>query len=239
MAVAEVWQHPKTCVDHTPAAALSAGDVVVIGNLVGVAKLDVAASALGSLGIDGAYYLAKEDSAGPVFRVGEDVYFDRVNELAVHKSAATISDVYFGTCLEAAATGAAQVLVELKQLPVPSCMQDKVWEAVDLTSASKTLDIQDVGKVFNVTGSATYVVTLPSIAAGLEYVIRAAGDGVRVAVDPAAADKIMGADIAGVDNKDRILTAATAKEGDYLHLAYGSADGWMILAMKGIWAAEA
>ena len=61
----------------------------------------------------------------------------------------------------------------------------------------------------NVTvGHATNVVTLPATAAGLQYVIRCGASGQRVAVSPAAADKIMGADLAGVDDKDRILAAA-------------------------------
>lgn len=60
-----------------------------------------------------------------------------------------------------------------------------------------------------------------------------------MAVSPAAADKIMGADLAGVDNKDRHNTKATAKRLDYIDLAYGSADGWLVNAERGIWAAEA
>ena len=42
-------------VDHTPAAALAAGEVVVIGSLVGVAPVAVAANALGALAVEGVY----------------------------------------------------------------------------------------------------------------------------------------------------------------------------------------
>jgi len=41
--------------DYTPAAAVAAGDVVVIGSLVGVAPVAIAASARGSLAIDGVW----------------------------------------------------------------------------------------------------------------------------------------------------------------------------------------
>ena len=41
--------------DHTPAAAVGAGDVVVIGSLVAVAPRPIAANALGSLAIEGVW----------------------------------------------------------------------------------------------------------------------------------------------------------------------------------------
>jgi predicted RecA/RadA family phage recombinase len=41
--------------DHTPASAVAAGDVVVIGSLVAVAPRAIAANALGALAVDGVY----------------------------------------------------------------------------------------------------------------------------------------------------------------------------------------
>ena len=41
--------------DHTPASAVAAGEVVVIGSLVGVAPRAIAANALGSLAIEGVW----------------------------------------------------------------------------------------------------------------------------------------------------------------------------------------
>lgn len=41
--------------DHTPAAAVAAGEVVVIGSLIGVAPRPIAANALGSLAVKGVY----------------------------------------------------------------------------------------------------------------------------------------------------------------------------------------
>lgn len=43
--------------DHTPAAAVAAGDVVVIGSLVAVAPRPIAANTLGSLAVEGVYSL--------------------------------------------------------------------------------------------------------------------------------------------------------------------------------------
>lgn len=42
-------------VDYTPAAAVSAGDVVVIGSLVGVAPVAIAANELGALAVEGVF----------------------------------------------------------------------------------------------------------------------------------------------------------------------------------------
>lgn len=41
--------------DYTPASAVAAGDVVVIGTLVGVAPRPIAANALGSLAVEGVF----------------------------------------------------------------------------------------------------------------------------------------------------------------------------------------
>ena len=113
-------------------------------------------------------------------------------------------------------------------------------ETFEDVADNKTLDAEDVGKVINVTADAK-TITLPAVSAGLEYVIRNGGASgtVEVTVSPNAVDKIMGADLAGVDDKDRINTKATAIIGDYIHLIYGGATGWMVVAERGTWAAEA
>jgi len=45
-------------INHTPGSAVTAGDVLVIENLVAVADVDIAASALGAVAIDGNYEVA-------------------------------------------------------------------------------------------------------------------------------------------------------------------------------------
>ena len=107
-------------------------------------------------------------------------------------------------------------------------------------SANKTLDAEDVGKIMEVDTDAV-VVTLPSTAVGLFFTIRnIAADGVaKVSIDPAAADKIMGPDIAGVDNKDLINTKATAIKGDYVVIIGDGSLGWYVVDINGTGAAEA
>lgn len=49
------YVHDGKLLDHTPGSAVAAGDVVVIGSLVGVAPRPIAANALGSLAVDGVF----------------------------------------------------------------------------------------------------------------------------------------------------------------------------------------
>lgn len=110
----------------------------------------------------------------------------------------------------------------------------------ETVSANKTLDAEDVGKWMEVNTDAV-VITLPATAAGLVFRIRNVGaDGaVGINVSPQALDKIMGPDIAGVDNKDLINTKATAKKGDYVILIADGVNGYFVLDINGTWAAEA
>lgn len=59
-------------------SAVSSGDVVVIGSngdaLVGIALVDIAGSATGSVAIEGVFEIAKVDAA--VIAIGEDVLWD-------------------------------------------------------------------------------------------------------------------------------------------------------------------
>jgi predicted RecA/RadA family phage recombinase len=43
--------------DHTPASAVAAGGVVVLGSLIGVAPRPIAANALGSVAVEGVFAL--------------------------------------------------------------------------------------------------------------------------------------------------------------------------------------
>jgi len=63
-------------IDYTPTSDVHAGDVVQIGRLVGVAKLDIKAGELGALALSGVYEMKLKD--GETVEAGEGVYFDAV-----------------------------------------------------------------------------------------------------------------------------------------------------------------
>jgi len=98
------------------------------------------------------------------------------------------------------------------------------------------------------TNSAGTTVTLPAIGtmaaivnSQIFWIVNGAADGTLLTVSPNASDKFLWdlAGAAGTDNKAAINTAATAKNGDYIKLGYGSGDGWNIIEFGGIWADQA
>ncbi len=133
---------------------------------------------------------------------------------------------------------AAGSIIECVLVKIPSTLANLDFEAVP---DNKTLDAQDVGKVLYVTTDAK-TVTLPATAAGLQYIVMNGGatpGSVGMSVSPNTADRIMGADLAGADNKDRINTKATARPGDYIKLVADGVNGWYVVEENGTWAAEA
>lgn len=140
-----------------------------------------------------------------------------------------------GFALEAASADGS--IIEAILVDIDVQFAGMVFEAL---AADKTLDVQDVGKVFYVTDDAK-VITLPSTVIGYGPIVIMNGGAdaaVLVTVSPAAADKIMGADIAGANDKDHLNTKLTAIKGDYINIAADGADGWYISAYRGIWATQ-
>lgn len=97
-------------IDHTPTADVAAGDIVKLGKLVGIAKLDIKAGELGALALTGVYEVAKGDA---VFAVGDEVGWDAVSSKAVIASTAGCTKL--GYAIGAAAAGDAFVNVRLAQ----------------------------------------------------------------------------------------------------------------------------
>jgi len=73
-------------IDYTPVGAVTAGQVVVVGDLVGVAKLDIAAGILGHLHLGGVYDFPKSTAGGSAIAVGKTVYWDATNSVATETS---------------------------------------------------------------------------------------------------------------------------------------------------------
>ncbi len=73
----KLFVQPGNVLDHTPAADVASGAVVVIGARVGVALADIAANATGSLQVTGVFQLPKK-SADTIAQ-GALVYWDATN----------------------------------------------------------------------------------------------------------------------------------------------------------------
>lgn len=119
------------------------------------------------------------------------------------------------------------------------------WGAYTVREAlagTKTFDAQDDGKLFCCTEAADAdALTLPAIADGfggavILYV--GAFGGAAITISPNSSDMILGPDITGADDKDLILTKATARRGDFVKLEHGDADGYHVTQMRGTWVRE-
>jgi len=111
--------HDGRAIDHTPVADVAAGDVVVQGDLIGVAKLDIAAERPGALTLEGVFDVAKEAGGGVTFAVGSLAYWDEANKLAVATDGSGAHKL-LGKVALAAADGDARGRVRLCPCSVPA-----------------------------------------------------------------------------------------------------------------------
>jgi len=68
-------------IDYTPGSAVAAGDVVVQGDLVGIATSPIAANELGALAVQGVFAMPKAVTAGSALSIGTTVYWDATNSI--------------------------------------------------------------------------------------------------------------------------------------------------------------
>ena len=97
-------------IDHTPAGALAAGDVVVQGDLVAVTIRPLAAGEAGSLVTEGVFDFAK--NTGVAYTVGQILYWDDTNNVV---TATATGNKQIGKVVLAAATTDTTVRVRLSQ----------------------------------------------------------------------------------------------------------------------------
>ena len=113
MAIAEFVQQGNS-IDHTPAGAITAGDVVVQGDLIGIAQIDCAADQLGALAVSGVFDIDKATGVGTGIAVGTKVYWDVADQQAKADDEAG-ANKYLGKTIAAAGDDDAKVRVRLEQ----------------------------------------------------------------------------------------------------------------------------
>jgi len=106
--------HDGKAIDYTPGSAVSAGDVVVQGDLIGVAKLDIAADALGALAVDGVFDFPKASGASTAITAGAKVYWD-AGDSEAKEDAESGANKYLGKVVAAAADADTTVRVRMEQ----------------------------------------------------------------------------------------------------------------------------
>jgi predicted RecA/RadA family phage recombinase len=76
------YVHDGNAIDYTPGSDVSAGDVVVLEDLIGVAKRPIAAGALGALAVAGVFDFPKTAGVGEAIAAGAKVYWDVADGVA-------------------------------------------------------------------------------------------------------------------------------------------------------------
>jgi len=154
-------------IDYTPTSDVDAGDVVVEGNLIGIAKSDIKANEKGALAVSGVFEVVKV--TGVTFDKGDLVYWN-----ATTGATATTSDTLMGV---AAKDAGAELVVEVvlsSSLNAISALEvDDIGRKAVTKAATATLTEADVlaGMILATNDSAATTLTLPDAAAGLAGVI--------------------------------------------------------------------
>jgi predicted RecA/RadA family phage recombinase len=106
--------HDGKSIDYTPGADVSAGDVVVQNDLIGIAKLDIASGVLGALAVTGVFDVPKTAGVGEAIGAGAKVYWDVADGVAKEDAEAG-SNKYLGKTVVAAGDDDTAVRVRLEQ----------------------------------------------------------------------------------------------------------------------------
>jgi predicted RecA/RadA family phage recombinase len=104
------FAHEGAAIDYTPGADVAAGDVIVQGDLVGVARFDIKSGVLGTLAVTGVFDFAKATNVA--FTVGTILYWDDANNLV---TATATDNKQIGKVVRAAATTDPTIRVRVSQ----------------------------------------------------------------------------------------------------------------------------
>lgn len=99
-------------VDYTPSGAVAAGDVVVQGDLVGVAPVAIAAGVKGALAVAGVITFPKSPGSSTALAAGTKVYWSTGSEVVTETSH---GNKYVGKVVTAVTNAATEVDVRLEQ----------------------------------------------------------------------------------------------------------------------------
>jgi predicted RecA/RadA family phage recombinase len=99
-------------IDYKPAADGAAGDVVVLGELVGIANAPIKANTLGALAVAGVFEFPKTAGAGTAITAGTKLYWDAVVKVA---TATVDANKFIGKATADAADADAKVRARLSQ----------------------------------------------------------------------------------------------------------------------------
>ena len=106
--------HDGDSIDYTPGSAVAAGDVVVQGDLIAIAKLDIAAGQLGALATVGVFDVPKATGGGTDIDAGAKLWWNATDS-RVEKVVGDPARPYLGKAVAAAGVDDELVRVRLEQ----------------------------------------------------------------------------------------------------------------------------
>jgi len=115
MGVFDSYQDEGLVLNYTPAGAVSAGDVVFVGEIAGIAPYDIAANETKSINLSGCYSGDKE-STTDTYSYGQAVYYDEDND----RCTPDVTDKYLGECIEDAVATDTKVAFRLNPANSPN-----------------------------------------------------------------------------------------------------------------------
>jgi predicted RecA/RadA family phage recombinase len=104
------FAHEGAAIDYTPGADVASGDVIVQGDLVGVARFDIKSGVLGALAVTGVFDFAKATNVA--YTVGTILYWDDTNNIV---TTTATGNKQIGKVVRAAATTDPTVRVRMSQ----------------------------------------------------------------------------------------------------------------------------
>lgn len=111
MGTVSTYQHDPDHIDYTPSSAVAVGDVVVLGDLIGIADRPIPANVKGALAVEGAFTFPK--ASGSAINAGTTVYWDATNSVI---TATAGSNKRAGFAIETAASADVIVRVAINYL---------------------------------------------------------------------------------------------------------------------------
>lgn len=198
---------PGDTIPHTPGSAVTAGDVIVIGNIVTIAEVDIAANVLGAVRTRGNFNVPKDNSD---VSAGDTLYWNATGDPvggdagtgAMTKTVG--SNKIAGTALQAAGTGVGDVDMLLHSLD--SALQAgfgpvSVATVVVGGTAQANANAVDVGFTLVTGADDTAAIKLPTAAAGKVCIVKNAVANKILKVFPGASDTINNAAANAVYNQ--------------------------------------
>ncbi len=112
--MAAIFKQRGETIDYVPASDVSAGDVIVQNDLIGIAKLDIKANTLGALAVTGVFAMPKATGSGESIAAGTKVYWDDAIKVATADDASG-ANKYIGKAVKSAGNDDELVRVRLSQ----------------------------------------------------------------------------------------------------------------------------